>query len=159
MDELNEIHFYLANGKYGCFSNFSRHSVFLKGHSWQTVEHFFQAQKFSGSAHETSIRYAHKPMIAASMGRDRSRPLRCDWEEVKDSVMRTAVMAKFVQNKHLTPMLLGTGDRRLVEHTHNDRYWGDGGDGTGLNKLGMILMEVRELIREGKVTYENSDFV
>ncbi|KAF9194169.1 hypothetical protein BGZ50_006648 [Haplosporangium sp. Z 11] len=34
------------------------------------------------------------------------------------------------------------------EHTKNDRYWADGGDGTGKNMLGKILMEVREKISQ-----------
>jgi hypothetical protein len=39
--------------------------------------------------------------------------------------------------------LLATGDKNIVEHTENTSYWGDGGDGTGLNRLGVLLMEVR----------------
>ena len=35
----------------------------------------------------------------------------------------------------------------LIEHTKNDSYWADGGDGSGLNKLGKILMKVREKLR------------
>ena len=40
-------------------------------------------------------------------------------------------------------LLLATGDAKLVEHTENDDYWGDGGDGRGKNMLGRILMDVR----------------
>ena len=40
--------------------------------------------------------------------------------------------------------LLATGDSTIVEHTENDAYWGDGGDGSGKNRLGQILMRVRE---------------
>jgi predicted NAD-dependent protein-ADP-ribosyltransferase YbiA (DUF1768 family) len=29
-----------------------------------------------------------------------------------------------------------------------DRYWGDGGDGSGKNMLGKILMRVRDDLRE-----------
>ena len=82
-------------------------------------------------------------MSAATMGRDRARPLRRDWEEVKDDVMRDALRAKFEQHAELLGLLLSTGDADLVEHTRNDRYWGDGGDGSRLNMLGRILMEVR----------------
>jgi N-glycosidase YbiA len=45
---------------------------------------------------------------------------------------------------------LATGDAKIVEHTENDAYWGDGGDGSGQNKLGQILMEVREELRHGQ---------
>lgn len=65
--------------------------------------------------------------------------------------MLTAVRAKFTQHEDLKQVLLSTGDAILVEHTSNDRYWGDGGDGTGRNALGKILMQVREEIRSGTV--------
>jgi predicted NAD-dependent protein-ADP-ribosyltransferase YbiA (DUF1768 family) len=45
-------------------------------------------------------------------------------------------------------VLLGTEDAMLVEHTANDNFWADGGDGGGQNWLGRILMEVREELRE-----------
>ena len=42
--------------------------------------------------------------------------------------------------------LPATGDAKLVEHTDNDAYWGDGGDGSGKDHLGQILMKVREAL-------------
>jgi ribA/ribD-fused uncharacterized protein len=86
-------------------------------------------------------------MQAARLGRDRKQKLRRDWESVKVGVMRVAVVAKFIQHEELRTLLLGTGDAKLVEHTENDSYWGDGGDGSGKNMLGRILMEVREQLR------------
>ena len=44
-------------------------------------------------------------------------------------------------------LLLSTGDATLVEHTENDSYWGDGGDGSGKSMLGRVLMEVRDELR------------
>jgi hypothetical protein len=95
-------------------------------------------------------------MIAARMGRDRSKPLRADWERVKDEVMRRAVLAKFTQHAELRDILLATGDALLVEHTRNDSYWGDGGDGRGRNMLGRILASVREELRRGGEVSEES---
>jgi N-glycosidase YbiA len=141
------INFYSTSGEYGCFSNFSRHSIFLNGKRWPTSEHFFQAMKFQGTEHEEQVRMAKKPMEAASMGRERKRPLRRDWESVKDGIMLEAVRAKFTQHDDLKATLLGTGDAKLVEHTANDSYWGDGGDGSGKNRLGQILMQVRTELR------------
>jgi ribA/ribD-fused uncharacterized protein len=77
------------------------------------------------------------------MGRSRQRPLRADWEVVKDDVMRAALRAKFTQHPQLQSLLLATGDADLVEHTRNDTYWADGGDGSGRNRLGELLMELR----------------
>jgi N-glycosidase YbiA len=61
--------------------------------------------------------------------------------------MYTAVYAKFTQHEELRDRLLATGDAALIEHTRNDRYWGDGGDGTRCNMLGRVLMRVREELR------------
>jgi ribA/ribD-fused uncharacterized protein len=79
-----------------------------------------------------------------------SGALRKDWEEVKDSMMWKAVWTKFNQHPRLAAMLIETGDAEIVEHTENDAYWGDGGDGKGLNRLGQILMQVRAELRVGK---------
>ena len=83
-------------------------------------------------------------MVAARMGRDRSKPLRKNWESVKEQVMRKALRAKFEQHAELRALLLTTAPAKLVEHTENDAYWGDGGHGKGKNRLGYLLMELRE---------------
>jgi ribA/ribD-fused uncharacterized protein len=144
-----EIHFYSTRGEHGCFSNFSRHSIFLHGKQWPTSEHYFQAQKFHGTEHEEAVRRCKTPREAADLGRSRKLPLRRDWESVKDQVMLEAVRAKFTQHEDLKAILLGTGDAVLVEHTARDSYWGDGGDGSGRNVLGRILMRVRDELRNG----------
>ena len=146
---MGVIHFYSVSAEYGCFSNFSPHPITLGGKTWPTSEHYFQAQKFAGTPDEEEVRLARSPMIAARMGRSRKRPLRKDWESIKDSIMREAVWAKFTQHADLREVLLATGEATIVEHTENDAYWGDGGDGRGRNRLGRILMEVREELRSG----------
>jgi ribA/ribD-fused uncharacterized protein len=147
---MSVIQFYGVSGEHGCFSNFSPHPITLKGKTWSTSEHYFQAQKFAGTPDEEEVRQAKSPMVAARMGRSRKRPLRDDWESVKDQLMHEAVRAKFAQHADLREVLLATGDATIVEHTENDRYWGDGGDGSGQNKLGRILMRVREELRRGE---------
>lgn len=147
MSEKKVINFYSTRDEYGCFSNFSAHRIFLKEKSWKTTEHYFQAQKFAGTLHEEELRLAASPMMVAKMGRDRKRPLRKDWEKVKDEIMLEALRAKFTEHKDLRGILLGTGDAVLVEHTKNDSYWADGGDGSGKNMLGILLMQVREELR------------
>jgi N-glycosidase YbiA len=146
---MSVINFYSVSGEHGCFSNFSPHPIRIKGKLCPTSEHYFQAQKFAGTTDEEEVGLAKSPMVAARMGRSRKRPLRKDWESVKDSIMHEAVLTKFNQHAVLREILLGTGDATIVEHTENDRYWGDGGDGSGQNKLGQILMQVREELRSG----------
>lgn len=144
---LDTINFYLVDDAYGAFSNFASYPIMLDDKLWPTTEHYFQAQKFVGTEHEEQIRLELSPMKAARMGRDRKRPLRQDWDTIKDDAMRTALMAKFTQYLELRSLLLETGNATIVEHTENDSYWGDGGDGTGLNMLGIMLMEIRVKLR------------
>lgn len=138
------IYFYRVNEKYGCFSNFSQYAFELDGKEWMTSEHYFQAQKFYCTEYEDIIRLLDSPMKAAEMGRNRKLPLREDWEQMKNGIMRKAVYAKFIQNKEIGDILLSTGREIIIENTNNDYYWGCGKDGGGKNMLGKILMEVRE---------------
>jgi N-glycosidase YbiA len=142
------IRFYSVSAEYGELSNFALYSITLKGKRWPTSEHYFQAQKFVEARDQEEIRNANTPMLAARWGRDRKRKLRRDWERVKIGVMREAVEAKFRQHDELRALLLATGNARLIEHTENDDFWGDGGDGSGRNELGRILMAVRARLRE-----------
>jgi N-glycosidase YbiA len=142
------VYFYSVRGaEFGCFSNFSPHGFELDGLYWPTSEHYFQAQKFAGTKHVEEVRRAHTPKLAANMGRERSRPLRSDWEQVKDDLMRAAVRRKFETHAEIRAVLLGTGDEQIVEAAPGDYYWGCGADGSGKNMLGIILMEVRETLR------------
>jgi hypothetical protein len=144
------IYFYSAlEEPYGCFSNFSWHGVLIDEVYYKTNEHYFQAMKFIGSQKDMDdVRRASTPKKAASVGRDRSRPLRDDWEEVKDDIMRRGVLRKFETHDDIREILLATGDEAIVENAPGDRYWGAGPDGTGKNMLGKILMEVREILRD-----------
>ena len=141
------IRFYREGDAYGELSNFAAFPVEIDGKRWPTTEHYFQAQKFVGTPHEGEIRRARSPGEAARMGRDRQRPLRRDWESVKDGIMLHALRAKFTQHPELRELLAGTGDEPLVEHTSNDSYWADGGDGSGKNMLGVLLMQLRAELR------------
>lgn len=142
------IYFYSNREEaYGCFSNFSPHGVHLDGEFWPSTEHYFQAQKFLNENDQRDIRCAPSPKEAANRGRDRSRPLRGDWEAIKDEVMHRAVRAKFESHPELRALLLSTGDEEIVENAPHDYYWGCGKDGSGKNMLGRILMKVREELR------------
>jgi len=144
---MDPIHFYSVSAPYGEFSNFAPFPIRLGGTTWPTSEHYFQAQKFEDADYREKIRTTKSPMIAARLGRSRKVKLRRDWESVKVRVMRDAVRAKFAQHEELCALLSATGDAKIVEHTTNDSYWGDGGDGSGQNMLGRILMEIRAELR------------
>jgi N-glycosidase YbiA len=143
------IYFYSDREEpYGCFSNFSRHGFVMDKLWWNTSEHYFQAQKFIGTPYLQQIQSVNTPKTAANLGRNRSFPLRRDWEQVKDNIMLRAVLCKFQIHLDIREILLGTGDESIVENAPSDYYWGCGKDGSGKNKLGLTLMQVRELLRQ-----------
>ena len=112
------IYFYVEREKpYGCFSNFSAHGFMLDELYWATSEHYLQAQKFVDTLYLEKVQQAKNPKDAANMGRDRSLRLRSDWEQVKDDVMRKAVLQKFKSHADIREILLATGEEVLVENS------------------------------------------
>lgn len=142
------IYFYSTTDRYGAFSNFSPLGVEIGSAWWPTVEHFFQAQKFEDAAYREKIRLVRSPKDAKSLGQTRKLPLRPDWEAIKDDLMLQAVRCKFATHPEIRALLLSTGEEELVENAPGDYYWGCGKDGSGQNKLGHILMQVRRELRQ-----------
>lgn len=147
---MKKIEFWSTVGEFGFMSNFAPYPIKINGRKYKTTEHYFQSRKFVGTDpdYENEVANAPTAKIAASMGRDKSKPIRKDWESVKDNVMRIAVRTKMEQHPELAKLLLATEDSEIVEASPYDSYWGYGSDKKGLNKLGKILMEIREELKK-----------
>lgn len=183
------VEFYKAWDRWGALSNFSPHTIDmprgqggLEGGSsaipeenfacrWASVEHYYQAQKFSHASGDKSAEEAAKaegviddilgapsPEEAARIGRfnERMHPelVRSDWADAKIRVMRDALQQKFAQHAGPRTLLLSTaegssgcagvdGGLQLVENSPHDVFWGCGNDGNGRNMLGKLLQETR----------------
>ena len=140
MKDINEF-----RGDYYFLSNFYSAEVEFDGITYLNNEAAFQAQKVL----DLKVRKEFSelpPNLAKAKGRKVS--LRKDWESVKDGLMYEIVLCKFAQNQKLKELLLLTGERNLIEgNDWNDKYWGKC-RGEGLNKLGIILKQVRELLKK-----------
>jgi ribA/ribD-fused uncharacterized protein len=148
---LNRIEFYESNQPYYEFTNFYSQAIYdpKTGITFPTSEHYFQAYKFLGTNDAVffQIAYSNTPREALDTARTYASYVRSDWHQgYKDQVMKDALLLKFTQLSNLRALLLETGNAILVEHTQNDNYWGDGGNGSGQNKLGQLLMEVRKVL-------------
>ena len=73
------------------------------------------------------------------------------WSKNKFQRMKQVLLAKYTQHPELLELLLSTGSKRLVESATVDnevnRTWGEV-NGKGKNMLGILLMEVREELRQ-----------
>ena len=141
---MTAIRFYShRRGPWAFLSNFYPSPITIDGRTWPTVEHYFQAMKCPERAEE--VRLARSPAEAKRLGR--GMPLAGDWNMLRDDIMLAALRAKFA-DVELLARLLATGDSPLIEAAPRDYYWGEG-DGSGMNRLGALLMQVRaELNRE-----------
>jgi ribA/ribD-fused uncharacterized protein len=140
----NKIEFYKAGNINGFYSNLFPAPFTDKENSyWPTSEHYYQAHKFVNNLEiMEELRNIKKPRDVAFAGRLKS-PIISTWEEDKDSVMKRAIRYKFEQNEQLKQCLIESGTAEIIEVTQHDKYWGNGGDNSGLNKLGKFLMELR----------------
>ena len=141
------INFFSKSETHREFSNFAPFPIDLDGESWPSAEHYYQAQKFTDPALQEKIRTAKKPVIAKKLAQKYGSRARADWADAKDSVMERVVRAKFEQHASLHELLLSTSDEDLAEAAPNDYYWGVGADGTGQNRLGLLLMRIRPELR------------
>jgi N-glycosidase YbiA len=144
------IFFYKVCEPYGCFSNFSPHEIQMGGEIWPTSEHYYQAQKFTGTRDHhlcQQIQQASSPELAAAIGRNPIHVVRKDWHELKTAIMYKVVFTKFKSHADLKKLLLSTGEELIIENSPTDSYWGCGPDGLGQNQLGKVLMQIRQELR------------
>lgn len=121
---------------------------------------------FSSEALYQACRFPHQPEwqreiisqqspMAAKMkskkeGR-RKHHSRSDWDQIEIEIMQWVLRIKLAQHYHqMSRLLRATGNRRIVEKSRNDRFWGavEQEDGVlrGQNQLGQLLMALRECV-------------
>lgn len=137
-------------GPFRWLSNFFPCKVHYEGLDYPSVENAYQAAKWPINKRQefTMISAAE----AKKLGRQAPDLNKRKWDKSKYNLMAVLVLQKFLFNKDLKEMLLATGDAYLEESNHwNDLFWGKNEVGEGENKLGQILMGVRETIRKNKL--------
>ena len=145
-----KILFYSRKAPFFELTNFYPSPILIDSKLWPTTEHYFQAMKFPDDPEfQEKIRLEPSPGKMKELAWEKKfTEMRKDWESVKIGIMFKCCKEKFLQHENLKKLLLGTGDKELVEHTNKDGFWADGGDGSGRNELGKVLMAVRKEIRE-----------
>lgn len=111
-----------------------------------TVEHIYQACKCADPAESYYVLTAKTPGFAKRLGR-RAR-LVADWDNMRVPSMLSILRSKFRPGTKEASKLAETGDAELIEGNNwGDTFWGVY-NGQGENWLGVLLMLVREELRE-----------
>lgn len=132
--------------EYDYLSNFHNTRVEVCGIVYLNAEAAYQAGKtLSLDARRT---FTHLNGAQAKKA-GRGLTLRPDWDQVKEEVMELVLRAKFMGNKQLAQKLVSTDTLYLQEgNWWNDKYWGVYlGDDEGDNRLGILLMNIREELK------------
>lgn len=141
------------NGPILCFmgvnrflSNFWPCNIVFEGESYRSVEAAYVASKTTDPEIRAQVRRLQTSGDCKKYGK--MIKLRPDFENIKMDVMKYLVSYKFSsKNPELMQRLIDTGDRELIEgNDWGDVYWGVC-NGVGENRLGRILMDVREELK------------
>ena len=128
-------------------SNFWYSEVMAEGVVYPTVEHAYQALKFTDFDERQIIAEATTPGRAKRVAY-KMTSFREDWDDVRVDIMRFLVTQKFFRHHTLRQMLVVTHPYELEETNHwGDVFWGVC-KGEGENWLGRILMDVRDELIE-----------
>ena len=129
-------------------SNFYQGKEFIyKGTRFDNAEAAFQSQKDLSKQQDFELM---NPSLAKKLGRRVN--LRDDWDKEKDKIMFDILYHKF-QDKELKEKLLATNKQVLIQgNLWHDNYWGicmcdKCKNKDGKNKLGELLMNLREFIK------------
>lgn len=126
-----------------------------------TSEALYQACRFPSHPEVQQLIIEQKsPMTAKMKSKPQRVNTRCDWMQVRVSIMRWCLRVKLAQNwERFGKLLLRTDERSIVEESTRNSFWGarpideDTLDGT--NALGRLLMELRVAIKDhGREEFE-----
>lgn len=132
-------------GQYFYLSNFYPARVHFENLEYPTAEHAYQAAKTIQHEERLMIQALDTPAEAKKLGRQIT--IRSDWDGFKIQVMSELVFKKFYDHAQLGRLLVSTGNRPIIEENWwGDTFWGTY-KGKGRNELGVILMDVREVLR------------
>ena len=149
---LQEIRFCAPTGEYWFLSPLAEFPIQMevdgKLYSFPSVEHYYQAMKFNADDPRFSV-------ILNIKNPDDTRLLtktpeykinrRKDFDKNKFTIMEKALRAKFAQNPEAVKLLKQTGNAVLIKSCPICYKCGFG-EGSGENRIGKVLMKIREEI-------------
>ena len=131
------------SGSFRFLSNFYPCKVVYEGIEYPSSEHAYVAAKTDNQLQKLAISEIPSASDVKRFGRQIK--LKDNWDNIKISIMKNIVEAKFDQNPDLMKLLQETRNYELIEGNNwSDKFWGQSPIGNGRNELGKILMSVRD---------------
>ena len=139
------------------FSNFHPSTFICENMEFHSSEQFIQmkaAEYFKDEVAKERIMKADDAEDCKDIARDINSFNRSEWSKVAQELCEPGITQKFLQNQSLLATLMDTGNKTIVESSH-DTIWGTGTHlgskdalnkqkWTGTNILGKILMGIRD---------------
>jgi len=161
MDRITKTHVYFWGDT--TFSNWGPSKFRYKGQNFENSEQAFMWEKarvFEDYEIANKILLVDNPSLIKKLGRKVKNFDPAVWDRKSYDIMYEVNMSKYLQNPELKKILLSTGDKTIVEASPYDKVWGvglhwnddkilDESNWDGLNLLGKVLVEVRDMINEG----------
>ncbi|HBV01253.1 MAG TPA: Swarming motility protein ybiA [Candidatus Taylorbacteria bacterium] len=138
------IYFYTP--AFDTFNNFSAHRIEIWGMRFPTAEHAYQWRKFEETHQDISkqILNAGSPEEAQQIARRHKSKMPKDWHYTKVAVMEEILRAKLAQHETVRDTLKRSDNRKIIENSPIDSFWGCGPNGKGRNIVGILWMKLRE---------------
>lgn len=146
------IIFHKTKEAFGGLSNMAGgYPLIVNGIRIYTSEALYQACRFPSNPEVQQQIFAEiSPMTAKDISKHYTSLTRDDWMDVRHRVMRWCLRVKLAQHPDSFGQLLAsTGEKKIVELSYKDTYWGakpsssDSNILEGENVLGRLLMELR----------------
>ena len=135
------------------FSNFASYSIKWKGKLYPTSEHAYQAEKFKDKSLKIKIRLARSAYLAKKVADENKDKVPKNWYSsgLAVKIMEKVIKEKILQHEHIQRKLKESGNRKIIESSPFDSFWGWGPKKNGKNNLGKIWMKLREDLLDNKL--------
>ena len=145
-ENVNDI-FFSRHDEQELLGSASHHPFTLDGKEWPTAEHYYQAMLFDNKNLQEKIRAQPNAKAAMAATTWRFLQKKKDWKKLRKVLMTRAIYTKCKTYPAVAKRLLETGDKKLVENSAYDYFWGCGRDRRAENTYGKVMMNVREKLR------------
>jgi ribA/ribD-fused uncharacterized protein len=147
--ETNDAVYFFTPAFYP-LDSFSAHTIDLWGIQFPTAEHAYHWKKFAENHPNIAgkILAAKSPQAAKDVADKNKLNLPVSWHDKKVAVMEEIFRAKAEQHSDVREILKKTGNRKIIENSPVDAFWGAGPNEDGKNVIGQLWMKIRDELRK-----------